>query len=318
MTERRDPIPFSGLPATPADGPRRPLPFVRMAGPPLSRRKLSAAAVAGVALILVCWAALKLVQGARTWLHERPEYVVSFDRIVLDPPPPDVMRSGRETILRRVREKAKLGESIRLLDQDLEELGLAFAKYSPWVAKVEKVERSFPDRIALHLVYRKPVARVGQAPGTSIVIAGDGVVLPEEDLWPEEAAKLVRIDGFKALLEARPGLFFGSDEGGKVPGEVAAAIRLARFLQETRARSEPRIVTINLSNGPGKIMLKTRRNLWVYWGNGPGDEGDREATAREKLDLLSRWEDARPDRPAPVKDYLEYTRDGARLHSAGP
>jgi hypothetical protein len=315
VTERRDPHLFSNAPRAPGEPLRKSIPFARLAaGPHLSRRRLSVALAAAVLLILCGWAAWSLLLGARDWLHRRPEYAVPFDRIVLDPPPPPVLRSGREAILGRVRERAKLRDPIPLLDQDLEELGLAFAKYSPWVAKVVRVERTHPDRITVRLVYRKPVARINLTIRDFLAIADDGVVLPGEDLRASDADRLVRIDGIRPPLEARPGHFLGANDAGKVPPEIVFAIRLARFLHDQEPDLPPRIAAINVTNGLERIVLKTRRGVWVHWGNAPGDEKEGEPKAAEKYEQLKRWEESHGN-PASRTDYLVFTRDGARLHS---
>src|SRR4051794_38958691 len=60
VADRRDHGPFSQSTRPPEDRPRRPDPFARLIGPSRAGRRLSAALVAGLALVLVGWLILRL------------------------------------------------------------------------------------------------------------------------------------------------------------------------------------------------------------------------------------------------------------------
>ncbi|MDB5350286.1 MAG: hypothetical protein JWN86_1533 [Planctomycetota bacterium] len=264
-------------------------------------RRLSAAVAAGVALLLSGWLALKVSRLTAAWLHDQSEFAVPFERIVLEPAPPVEYRGGSSGFLASVRDRGKLESPMRLLDADLEQLKLAFAKH-PWVSRVTRVQREFPDRITVSLVYRKPLARLDLGQKTFFAVAEDGAVLAGEDIVPALSGKLIRIEGYKGRLESRPGMFLGADETGKVDPEISAAVNLARWLAVNNRSEEPRITAISLVKGPGVILLTTHRGVLVYWGNGPGEEAADEPKAREKFDRLRglmRFLDERDSRAKP-------------------
>ncbi len=315
MKGRRDPDALSGA-SDPPDGPS--VPTTRRG--PLAQLRVSPGRVAAavIALGLAWWAAWVLMDRSRRWVHSRPEYEVSFDAITLDPPPPPEVRGGSETILSRVRDRSKLNGPIRMLDQDLGELGRLFAKYSDWVAGVERVRRQYPGRISVRLAYRVPVARLDiDGDGARFVgLSVDGVVLPGEEVAPDAASALVRIARRKADWDIRPGRFLSPDERGQVAPEVASALRLARFLRGREPR-DGQIKAIHVDRGVGQLYARTRRGEWVAWRNGPGDEAEGEPKAEDKLDRLIRWEDANPATRLGPGEFLRFTRDSIEVKNAG-
>ena len=275
-------------------------------------------AAAAVVVVLGGWAVWVGADRSRGWLHLRPDYATTFDAIVLDPPPPPEVRGGRETILARVRDRARPDETVRVLDQDLGDLGRLFAKYSPWVASVEGVRREYPNRLTVRLTFRVPVARLDVGDGSKFVgLTADGVVLPGEEIMPEVAKGLLLIARQQSAWDARPGRFLSPDERGQVAPEIASALRLARFLK-TRDGASSRIASIHVDHGPGKLIAKTRRGTWVAWRNGPGEEADGEPSAEVKLERLARWEDANPAVVPGKSDLLRFTRENVELNRGEP
>lgn len=315
MKGRRDPDARSGA-SDPPDGPS--LPSARRG--PLARFRVSPGrvAAAAIALALAGWAAWVLMDRSRRWVHSRSEYQVSFNAIALDPPPPPQVQGGSGTILSRVRERANLDGPIRMLDQDLGELGRLFAKYSPWVAGVDRVRREYPGRITVRLAYRVPVARLDlDSDGERFVgLSVDGIVLPGEEITLDAASELVRIARSHADWDVRPGRFLSPDERGQVAPEVASALRLARFLRG-RAPRDGQIIAIHVDRGVGQLYARTRRGEWVAWRNGPGDEAEGEPKAEDKLDRLILWEDTNPATKLGPSEFLRFTRDSIEVKEAG-
>ena len=198
---------------------------------------------------------------------------------------------------------------VRFLDQDLDALGRLFAKHSPWVARVDRVERASGGRIVVRLSYRTPTARIDLGSKRFVAIADDGVVLPGEDIRPEDAERLLAIQDYRDTMSLRPGLFLGAETSGKVPRDVAALVALARQIHERQDGATPGVVLLNLAQMP-KLWASTKRNHAVFWGRLPDEPEQAEPTVAEKLARLGRWEEANPDETFSEKEYLQFTKDG--------
>ena len=296
-----------------------PLVLSRMIASHSVRRRLLAVAAAGMVLALLGWTALVLADRSARWLHSQPEFSVPFEGIELVPEPPRALRDGRAAILSRVRERAKVDGLIRLLDQDLRELGLSFAKHSPWVAKVDRVARAYPNRILIQVTYREPVARVDLSPDRFVAVADDGVVIAGEDLIPSIAASLPRLKGFTSPPQDLPGHYLGADRDGRVPAEISAAVALAKFLRASAgADGQPaRFASVNVSKGADRLLLRTQGGLWVLWHNAPGREDPDEPAASEKLDRFLQWEAIHHNEPFTDEDCLVFVGNAARLKGPG-
>lgn len=275
------------------------------------RRRLAASLV----IVLLGWTAYLLAGRAVGWLHAQPEFTIPFEAVELVPEPPASLRDGRKAVFSRVRDRGKIDGPIRLLDQDLRELGLAFAKHSPWIAKVERVDRAYPRRIVVRVVYREPVARFDFAGDRFLAVANDGVVLPSEEIKASIAANLPRLKGFASPPQDLPGHYLGADRDGNVPPEITAAVALARYLHLADHGSEhsPGFSSVNLEQGASQLLVKTSRGMWVRWWNAPGEEQGDEPKAAEKLERFKRWEEKHPNEPFTEEDCLIFTGDSAEL-----
>ncbi len=315
MKDRRDPRPISGSSPEPEPiGPQ-----LSLGGSIVderSRRRIFAAIVAGVVLILLGWAVWNLVDRAKRWLHGLPDYTIPFSEIELVPAPPESSRLDREGLLAKVKERAGISDPISILEQDLEDLRLAFVKYSPWIAKVDRIERVHPRRLIVHAEYREPVARIDldRSGKRFLAIASDGVVISDDEIRPAFAAKLVRLDGFATIPEGLPGRYLGVDKKGKIPSEITSAIHLAAFLYEKdRAKaSSPRIGSINVRYGNHRLLVMTKRKFWFRWNHAPGEETDDELKSAEKWERLIGWEDVNREEK-PIQDQtLNFTKDSVK------
>lgn len=312
MRQRRD-LPESPE-SLPLPGVRQPsarVVLARFLGSKSVRRRLAASLI----IILIGWASYLLAGRAVGWLHAQPEFAIPFDAVELVPEPPVALRNGRKAILTRVRERAKIDGPIRLLDQDLRELGLAFAKHSPWIAGVDRVQRVYPGRIVVRVVYREPVARIDYSADRFIAIADDGVVIPGEDLLTSIAATLPRLKGFASPPQGLPGHYLGADRDGNVPPEITSAVALARFLHLAEGGNgpSPQFASVNVSKGADKLLLRTGRGLWVFWQNAPGREEGDEPKAAEKLKRFAQWQAENRNEPFTDEQCLYFSGDSAEL-----
>ncbi|MBX6315339.1 MAG: FtsQ-type POTRA domain-containing protein [Isosphaeraceae bacterium] len=320
--DRRDP--------PPVEPPTAPRSFAPV-GAATALHRLATPRSAGAALAGVATLALLAAGWAQAigWLHDRPAYQARFGEIVLDPAPPPWIRSGAAGLLERVRERAKLPEPLPVLGLDLGEIRRAFAKHSPWVEAVERVERSYPNRLIVRLRYRRPVAVVWEGPGAELVLDREAVVLPGRDLDRQAAGPLIEIQGLKPPLNAREGLTLGRADGTAEveTGERLArsAAKLAAFLQgrladAPLARRKAQVVMIHVCDGAPRLWAKTGEDLWIAWGEAPGEETPGNVLARTKWDLYRDWVERQDpyrlqesrDREG-TQEYLELLPTGARL-----
>src|SRR4051812_38455292 len=89
--------------------------------PAVSRLGLAAALTVG-AVGLLGYGGSQVVRLLVAWLHRRPEYQLPCRQIVLDPPPPPWIRTGRLGLLERVRLQARWPEPLPVLELDPEDL----------------------------------------------------------------------------------------------------------------------------------------------------------------------------------------------------
>ena len=312
MTERRDSAPPLGGDSDarrsrlagflPADGPRRRVP--------------TAFAMA-LLTAMGCGIAYYAFAAARSWLVDRPEFLLEVDRIELEPAPPEAIRGGRETILREVRDRGGLSAPIRLLAPDYDAIRRAFALHSPWIAGVERIDASRPGRLIVEVLYHRPAARVALAGirDRVLVVAEDATVLPAEEVSTAAMEPLPTIFGLSSATEVPPGLILGVGDSGKIDPTVSGAVALAVAV----GRYPPgiqRIVWVVEPTGYRHFMVLTRGKVWVDWRNAPGEEVAGEPPASAKIERLARWEEQRAGRVVGETQVLRFVGDGVVLVDA--
>ena len=209
-------------------------------------------------------------------------------QIVTEPPPP-VPPSVRT----KLQENTGLPERFDYCDaRHLKHLANHYAA-QPWVRRVVRVQQIFPDRIAVHLEYRRPVAFVVHG-WRYYWVDAEGVRLPGEYSLaegPHAARQMVIRD-----VEAAP-----PQPGEPWPGEdLAAALRLVRGLAGRVAAGALKSVSVDNYNGRRNpatphLVLHTRYAAGepeVRWGSAPGEERVFEATFSHKLEQLDRFHEA--------------------------
>lgn len=296
----------------------------------LSPRKLLIGIGLGLAVLMTGgFFGLRLVDRALVWLHGQPQHQVAFEAIVLEPPPPAWVRSSTSGLLREVHRQSRWRErdSVSIFDLEPEELETAFGLGSPWVKEARGVERRFPNRVIVRLAYREPVAwiRLGdETLGRDVVLDGDGVVLPSDDLNVQDSMPLVRLMielSQDQSLDERVGLTLA--EAPSVPGarrvELAReACRLAAFLKQRNAlvgtgsnRSALRVKLIHQDARSG-IWIETVEDALILWSPSAPRAGATNSNEL-KWSLIHEWldrnrlEDVRP----PL--ILHFEADGLKL-----
>jgi hypothetical protein len=332
-----------GIEPEPAEGDRTEAPrrFQRLVEASAIRRlalpRLTLAICVGLSavgffLFLGSW----IIRSVAGYVASLPDQQLPFSKIELVPEPGPWIKIGKAGILEQVRLESKRGESLNLLDVDLKELKNDFLLHSPWVERVDRIERA-PRGLIVRLDYRRTVAVVVlKEPGVReilYVIDDHAVPLEARQIEWKSTTDPYRVNGMDEPLiqiwgvDHRSKPTFGVpwkcvSEDGK-PGEpdlmVLKAARIAEFLQRQpkttpSGRPGPKMTQILMPEGPNhSFFLKDQGENLICWGKPPGDEepGELTSEARWKM-LLDRF-----DRHEPIEsktpNYLYFTKDGVRV-----
>jgi len=155
---------------------------------------------------------------------------------------------------------------------------------SAWIARVDRVRRTAPDRLRLVADYREPAALVAGPDGFHLIDpAGARLpgVYPLKDLKPLGLLPIVGV----ASDPPEPGSVWPG-------GDVQAGLDLARLLEPRPWVTQVRAIDVtNFQNRADRrrpqLLLLTDRGT-VRWGRPPGAEGVLEPPAARKLAMLDR------------------------------
>lgn len=289
-----------------------------------SRVALVAAIVLG-GMTLVGYVGFQSLRAAVRWLHQQPQYQLSFLDLQLRDPPPPWIRGGREAFLRQVRERAREQEVLPIMDLEPGRLEWDF-KQSPWVDNVTRVE--FPPQTAIvHVVYKQPVAVMASAAGERVYLDRKGHILPADEIDLQHLGPIVRISGRELAPspENRPGGVWkagGTEtQASRLQRCVLGACKMAGFLLEPPraddAAAAPSLhFTEVVATDPRGLFLRNVQGTMVLWGEAPDDEPSGSPDASEKWEVLRKWADKRAPMMLPAGDYWALTASG--MKHAGP
>ncbi len=154
------------------------------------------------------------------------------------------------------------------------------------VKNVDSVKRVFPNKLAIKLVLRKPIALV-KSRNTTYLVDYEGVLLPKEYY----TLKNVEYDSpyIQSNKPARLPLY-GSEWHDK---GIKAGIALVKFLRANNIHNLFKIVAVDVSNvckrrsaGKSDIILWTENNTQIRWGCSPLCNEQNELSDEEKLQSL--------------------------------
>jgi len=301
--------------------------------PALSRLAMALVLVLSLATMLVFGLA-RVSHSVLAWLHGQPEYQQAWREIELAPAPPRWIKSGRAGLLERVRTQAGEPEWVSVLDLDLARIERDFKLHSPWVAGVDRVERTYPNRLVVRLRYREPVALVRRPDRDAIIIDKDAVILPAIDLERAFTGPLIAITSDKPRVNPpvnpRAGLVYSTGEQSQPDPDIAAAAKLAAFLKSHQAQPgslPPRLrITVINPYYSGGLIAQTDDETLIVWGDAPGDEAPGSLTADEKWDLVRELFTTKGSTRVKYPDYLEFSqkrlrprhREGVMAPGQGP
>ncbi len=154
------------------------------------------------------------------------------------------------------------------------------------IKKVDSIKRTFPNKLNIKLVLRKPAAVVRNGNHTYLV-DDEGVLLPKEyyalpnaeyDTPCIQSSKLARLPSCGNTW---------NDKG------VKAGIDLVKFLRANNIHNLFKIVAVDVSNvckrrftGKSDIVLWTENNTQIRWGCSPFCKEPNELTNEDKLQNL--------------------------------
>ncbi len=227
-----------------------------------------------IAVLLAVLTAAALVGGvalagklARDHLRSQKSHTIQVEDIDLNPPPDE----ERELFLAEMQYDCGLEDEINLFDDDLKlRLVQAFLRH-PRVETVERVSIGPGKRLRIELRYRVPVLAV-PIDGVTRTIDVHGILLPPG--VPTTGLLVLRDTQLPPLVES--GNMWAD-------ARMRCAARTADFL---RADSSKLGLTGISAASDGAITLWTSAGTAIRWGKAPGDEGDGEPVASQKLERL--------------------------------
>ena len=165
---------------------------------------------------------------------------------------------------------------------------------SPWIESVERVAKRADGTISVYAKYRHYLTFVF-ADGMGHLVDDVGTRLPREERQSllEQShgePRMIYLEGARARPPACGQQWAGED--------VQAGLKLVAYLHEHCPRALLNLfVAVDVSNYGDRLNrrdghLKIRTvypNRWIFWGLPPGEEGDVEATAARKLEML--WDE---------------------------
>lgn len=251
----------------------------------LSAKALGAMVLAGLAVVLV-------PSIPTTWssVEQSERFRLTQDRLEL-PVPPDVVP---RKIVAQTWERHPEWAKRNLLDRSLaRDIAAGFAVH-PWIALVDRVEKSRDGRVVVSVQYRVPVAVIETHRGL-YPIDSQGVLLPSQDFSLTESSALPRIRGIRSIPNGQPGKPWGD------PAVVAAA-RICEILMPNQnletywkrfhleALIAPALTEESYAAGVEMLTfeLVTEGGQRVVWGHSPGADA-LEPTPRQKLGRLEHY-----------------------------
>ena len=280
----------------------------------------TAAAAALTGLILLILMGDRASRWVRDYVQGRPAYLQDFSEIELIPPPPPWIKPGRAGLLAEIRRRSKHEQEVSVLSRDLEGIERDFLQ-CPWIRKVERIERSYPNRLTVRLPpdgYREPVARVkvGGAQTLSVMyLDSDCNVLPSNEIEMKASGNVLQIDGFEDLElgEKEPGhlLKFAKQVDGEPQPDsrLKAAARFAAYLKGRVGQGNAHFEPAKLRSIPGRgLWIWTAAGYYIIWGDAEDPEKND-----DRWRSVVAWLGANPPPNRKLDQSLDASREPPRL-----
>ena len=217
-------------------------------------------------------------------LKSRPEYRLTFQEIEVVPTPQGPVPSD---LLRQVQRHSEFAEAVSILDQTLApRLSAAFREH-PWIETVREVRMTYPPRIVVEVVYRRPVALITAGSGL-YPVDPEGVLLPPADFSPKSAERYPVVRNIRSVPAGPAGVSWGDPA-------VLAAARLADTLRNDWAELKlvaiiaPKPATAETDPADLLFELHSQGGSKILWGRAPGSGHPGELTAAQKIGRLYKY-----------------------------
>jgi hypothetical protein len=193
----------------------------------------------------------------------------------------------------------------------------------PWVKRVKRVNKRYPNTVEVDLEYRRPVAMVvvprGMFPGCDyeglLPVDEEGYLLPVE-VNQEEATGYPKISGIDSLPCGESGSPWGDRRVAQAAQIVARIDGLWEPLQLYQVEVPPQ-AALTESPVDETFFLITQKRRRIPWGRPPGQERHGEQTAAEKVAGLKRFLDEHGPLDAYAPDEHAPSADSSNARHAG-
>ena len=223
-------------------------------------------------------------------VSQREKFPMSVDRIDLTP----ATRWTPHDIVDNVSKSHPDWKDRSLLEANLAaDVAAAFAKH-PWIAQVDRVEKTRQGRIILEVTYRTPVAMVETHRGLYPVDA-EGVLLPPNDFSLTQSDQLPHLRRVSSMPSGPAGTKWGDPlivAGAKLCAALMPKGDLDshwnRYGLEAVIAPVLSVGTAEMPPEPPVFELLTQGGRRIIWGRPPGDDA-LEPTVAQKLGRLDSY-----------------------------
>ena len=223
-------------------------------------------------------------------VSQRAKFQMSVDRI-------DLTQATRWTphdIVDHVAKSHPDWKDRSLLEANLAaDLAAAFAQH-PWIAKVDRVEKTRQGRIIIEVTFRTPVAMVETHRGLYPVDA-EAVLLPPNDFSLTQSDQLPHLRQVRSMPSGPAGTQWGDPlvvAGAKLCAALMPQGNLEthwdRYGLEAVIAPLPAVENAPVPSEPPVYKLLTQGGRRIIWGRPPGDD-TLEPTVAQKLGRLDSY-----------------------------
>ena len=223
-------------------------------------------------------------------VSQRAKFQMSVDRI-------DLTQATRWTphdIVDHVAKSHPDWKDRSLLEANLAaDLAAAFAQH-PWIAKVDRVEKTRQGRIIIEVTFRTPVAMVETHRGLYPVDA-EAVLLPPNDFSLTQSDQLPHLRQVRSMPSGPAGTQWGDPlvvAGAKLCAALMPQGNLEthwdRYGLEAVIAPLPAVENAPVPSEPPVYELLTQGGRRIIWGRPPGDD-TLEPTVTQKLGRLDSY-----------------------------
>lgn len=215
---------------------------------------------------------------------QSPRFLVSPASTSVTEPPAWV----RHDVIAAAFQHAELAEGLSVLapaEEFDEPLAAAFAA-DPWVRQVGAITKSHPNRVAIELAYRRPLAAV-VLPGRGLLpIDDDAVLLPSGDLTSQQLSWMPRVELLG--LTPRPPAVGQAWEDPRLAGAASLVAAFGPLWEQldllaVRVAATPEV---RANRRFWSYQLRSTGDTTILWGAAPNAGPADEASFDTKLNRL--------------------------------